>query len=116
MTRNDYALQMREAEVHIEMIPEPRFATVTKVTADTVISLGNTLDITTSLRIGRRSDREIELALRVPGTLPPGFYHLEVGSAATLGDDADGGGEPETFFGPLRGRLKTMFILSESFE
>ena len=30
MTRNDYALQVREAEVHVEMIPEPRFAAVTK--------------------------------------------------------------------------------------
>ena len=101
MTRNDYALQMREVEVHVEMIPEPRFAAVTKVAADTVISLGNTLDITTSLRVGRRIDREIELALSVPDTLPPGFYQLEVGSVAALGDDTGGGGEPETFFGPL---------------
>ena len=101
MTRNDYALQVREAEVHIELIPEPRFAAVTKVAADTVISLGNTLNITTSLRVGRRIDREIELALSVPDTLPLGFYQLEVGSVAELGDDAGGGGEPETFFGPL---------------
>ena len=101
MTRNDYALQVREAEVHVEMIPEPRFATVTKVAADTIISLGNTLDITTSLRVGRRINREVELALSVPDTLPPGFYQLEVGSAAALGDDAGGGGEPDTFFGPL---------------
>ena len=101
MTRNDYALQVREAEVHVEMIPEPRFAIVTKVAADTVISLGNTLDITTSLRVGRRIDREIELTLSVPDTLPLGFYQLEVGSVAELGDDAGGGGEPETFFGPL---------------
>ena len=87
MTRYDYVLEVREAEVHVEMIPETRFATVTKVTADAVVSLGNTLDITTSLRVGRRSNRQVELALSVPDTLPPGFYQLEVGSATTLGDD-----------------------------
>ena len=93
MTRNDYALQIREAEVQVEIIPETRFATVTKVAADTVISLGKTLAITTSLRVGRRIDRKVELALSVPDTLPPGFYQLEVGSAATLGSD-------ELFFEP----------------
>ena len=98
MTRNDYALQVREAEVRVELIPETRFATVTGVAADTVISLGSTLNITTSLRVGRHRDREVELALSVPDTLPAGFYQLEVGSAAALGDDAGGGGDP--FFGP----------------
>ncbi len=88
MTRNDYALQVREAEVHVEVIPETRFATVTKVTTDSVISLGSTLNITTLLRVGRRSSREVELALSVPDTLFPGFYQLEVGSVATLGEDA----------------------------
>ena len=87
-TRLDYAVYVREAEVHVEVIPETRFATVAKVTADSVISLGNTLDITTLLRVGRTESREVELALSVPDTLPPGFYQLEVGSAATLGDDA----------------------------
>ena len=52
LTRYDYALQVREAEVRVEMIPETRFATVTEVAADTVVSLGNALDITTSLRVG----------------------------------------------------------------
>ena len=88
MTRYDYALHVRAAEVHVEMIPETRFATVAKVTANAVVTLGNTLDITTSLRVGRRINREVELALSVPDTLPPGFYQLEVGSAALLGDDA----------------------------
>ncbi len=87
VTRDDYALHIREAEVHIEIIPETRFATVTKVAADTVISLGSTLDITASLRVGRHRDREVELALSVPDTLPPGLYQLEVGVAALLGDD-----------------------------
>ncbi len=85
LTRYDYDLQVREAEVRVEMIPETRFATVTKVAADTVVSLGNALDITTSLRVGRRIDRKVELALSVPDTLPPGFYQLEVGSTAALG-------------------------------
>ena len=46
-----------------------------------------TLNITTALRVGRTEDREVELALSVPDTLWPGFYQLEVGSAATLGPD-----------------------------
>ena len=37
--------------------------------------------------MGRTEDREVELALSVPDTLFPGFYQLEVGSAATLGPD-----------------------------
>ena len=98
MTRNDYAVYVREAEVHVEVIPETRFATVAKVTADTVISLGSTLDITTSLRVGRTEDREVALSLSVPDTLFPGFYQLEVGSAATLGPDALLFGPPP--FGP----------------
>ena len=86
MTRNDYALQMREAEIHIDMVPESRFGKIVAVAADTVISAGSTLSIRTSLRVGRREDREIELAFSIPDTLPAGVYQLEVGSAATLGE------------------------------
>ena len=86
-TRLDYAVYVREAEVEVEVIPETRFATVGQITADSVISLGSTLNITTALRVGRTEDREVELALSVPDTLFPGFYQLEVGSAATLGPD-----------------------------
>ena len=92
-TRFDYAVYVREAEVQVEVIPGTRFATVGQVTADSVISLGSTLNITTALRVGRTEDREVELALSVPDTLFPGFYQLEVGSAATLGPD-------ELLFGP----------------
>ena len=98
MTRNDYALQVSDAEVHVEMIPEPRFAQVVEVNADTVISLGSTLNLTASLRVGRRADREIGLELAVPDTIPPGIYQLEVASAANLVDD-EGGGD-FGFFGP----------------
>ena len=97
MTRDDYALQVREAEVHVEMIPETRFAIVTGVAADAVISLGSTLDITTLLRVGQRSSRKVELALSVPDTLPIGFYQLAVGSAATLGEYAGGENGPPLF-------------------
>ena len=86
-TRLDYAVYVREAEAHVEVIPETRFATVAKATADSVTGLGSTLNITTLLRVGRTEDREVELALSVPDTLFPGFYQLEVGSAATLGPD-----------------------------
>ncbi len=101
MTRDDYALQVREAEVQVEVIPEPRFALVVDVAADTVISLGDMLAVTASLRVGRRSDREIELALSVPDTFPAGVYQLEAGSVATLGDDSGGAGGPG--FGPPGG-------------
>ena len=98
MTRADYVLQVREAEVQVELMPETRFASVTKVTADTVISLGSTLAVTTSLRVGQTEDRDVGLALSVPETLLPGLYQLEVGSVAALGDDAGWIGGPETFF------------------
>ena len=90
MTRNDYAVQVREAEVHMEIIPEPRFAQVVEVTADTVAGLGSTLPLSVSLRVGRRIDREIGLELAIPDTVPPGLYELEVASAANLGNE-DGG-------------------------
>ena len=90
MTRNDYVLQVREAEVQVEVIPETRFATVAKVTADSIVSLGSTLHVTTALRVRGTEDREVELALSVPDTLPPGLYQLEVGSVAVLGDDVSG--------------------------
>ena len=86
-TRLDYAVYVREAEVQVEVIPETRFATVGQVMVDSVIGLGSTVNITTALRVGRTEDREVELALSVPDTLFPGFYQLEVGSAATLGPD-----------------------------
>ena len=98
MTRNDYALQVSEAEVHVEMIPEPHFAQVVEVSADTVTSLGSTLPVSASLRVGRRADREIGLELAIPDTIPPGIYLLEVASAANL-VDAEGGGD-FGFFGP----------------
>ena len=99
MLRNDYVLRVREAEVRVEVIPEPRFATLIEVAADTVVSPGEMLTVTTSLRVGRRSDRDIELALSLPDTLPTGVYQLEAGSAAELGPDAGGGVDP--FFGLL---------------
>ena len=86
-TRLDYAVYVREAEVQVEVIPGTRFATVEQVLTDSVIGLGSTVNITTALRVGRTEDREVELALSVPDTLWPGFYQLEVGSAATLGPD-----------------------------
>ncbi len=99
MSRNDYVLRIREAEVHVEVISEPRFATLVEVAADTVVSPGDMLTVTTSMRVGRRSDRDIELALSLPDTLPTGVYQLEAGSAAELGPDAGGGVDP--FFGFL---------------
>ena len=86
-TRLDYAVYVSEAEVQVEVIPETRFATVGQVMTDSVFGLGSTVNITTALRVGRAEDREVELALSVPDTLFPGFYQLEVGSAATLGPD-----------------------------
>ena len=67
MTRNDYALQLREAGVRVEVIPEPRFAEVAQVTADTVVSAGSTLEVFALLRVGRRSDREVDLSIRRTG-------------------------------------------------
>ena len=95
-SRNDHAMGVREAEVHVEVIPEPRFAQVVEVAADTVVSPGDVLTVTTSLRVGRRSDREIEVDLNLPDTLPPGVYQLEAGSAASLPDVT---GESDPFFG-----------------
>ncbi len=105
MTRNDYALQLREAGVRVEVIPEPRFAEVAQVTADTVVSAGSTLEVGVSLRVGRRSDREVGLAIVLPDTLPAGVYRLEVGSAATLAEGPGGGDGPFSGLdnGPLSG-------------
>ena len=103
MTRNDYALQMREAEIHIDILSGSRFAKIVGVAADTVIRAGSTLSVATSLRVGRREDREIEMAFSIPDMLPAGVYQLEVGSAATLGPDFAGeGGGPFGFFDPFR--------------
>ena len=102
MTRNDYAVQMREAEVHIDIFPDSRFAKIVGVAADTVISAGSAFSVATSLRVGRREDREIEMAFSIPDTLATGVYQLEVGSVATLGSDsAGGGGDPFGFFDPF---------------
>ena len=95
MTRDDYALKVKDAAVQIEVIAEPRYARLVEVNADTVISPGDTLDVTASLRVGRRIDREIELALGVPEEFPPGVYSLVLGSAAEL---AAGGGPGFGFF------------------
>ncbi len=108
MTRDDYAVQMREAEIHIDMLPESRFGKIVGVAADTIISAGSTLSVATALRVGRREDREIEMAFSIPDTLPAGVYQLEVGSVATLGSDsAGGGGDPFGFFDPF-GRDETL--------
>jgi hypothetical protein len=94
-SRSDYAIQPREAEVDIEIVPESRFARVMAVEADTVAHAGSTLTVTTPLRVGRLRDQTAELALNLPDTLPPGVYQIEVGSLATLGDDGDPyGGDP----------------------
>ena len=108
MTRNDYAVQMREAEIHIDIFSDSRFAKIVGVAADTVIRAGSTFSVATSLRVGRREDREIEMAFSIPDMLPAGVYQLEVGSAATLGSDSAGeGGGPFGFFDPF-GRDETL--------
>lgn len=96
MSRIDYAVRVQEAEFRVEVIPEPRFAQVVEVSADTVVSPGDVLTVTTSMRVGRRWDREIEMDLKMPDTLPAGVYRLEAGSAASL---PDVGGEGDPFFG-----------------
>lgn len=106
MTRNDYALQVTDAGVHVEVIAEPRFAIVFDVSADTLASPGDTLDVTASLRVGRRIDREIDLRLGVPESFPPGVYSVVLGSAAEL---AAGGG-------PGFGRFPRDETLDEAFE
>ncbi len=83
MTRDDYAVQMREAEIHIDVL-SGRYAKIVGVAADTVASAGSTLSVATSLRVGRREDREIEMAFSIPDTLPAGIYQIEVGSLSTL--------------------------------
>ena len=98
-TRTDYALQVSDAEVHVELIPEPGFAQVVEIEADTVAGLGSALAVTASLRVGRRADRDIGLELALPDTIPAGLYRLEVGSAASLGDPGGDFG----FFGGLTG-------------
>ncbi len=108
MTRNDYAVQMREAEIHVDIFSESRFAKIVGVAADTVASAGSTLSVATSLRVGRREDREIEMAFSIPDTLPAGVYQLEVGSAATLGPDSGGGGGGPFGFSDPFGRDETL--------
>ena len=84
MIRRDNALQLRAAEARIELIPEPRFATITAIATDSYVTQGNTLSITTSLRVGGMREQAIELAFSIPDTLPAGRYQLKVGSAAEL--------------------------------
>lgn len=89
MERDDYALQVTEANVAVELMAEPRYARIVDVNADTVASPGDTLDVIASLRVGRRIDRDIDLRLGVPESFPPGVYSLVLGSAAEF---AAGGG------------------------
>lgn len=104
MTRDDYELELREAEVHLELLAESRFAKVTAVAADSVVRVGSALPIETSLRVGRLRDQAIELALSIPDELPVGVYRLEVGSVAALSRaepfGASGGFGAETPLGP----------------
>ena len=104
--RDDYALKVTEARVDVELIAEPRYARIVEVNADTVASPGDSLDVTASLRVGRRIDREIDLRLGVPESFPPGVYSLVLGSAAEL---AAGGG-------PGFGRFPVEQTLEEVFN
>ena len=88
--RRDHALQLRSAEARIELIPEPRFATITAIAADPLVSQGSTLSITTSLLVGGMQEQDIELAFDIPDTLPAGRYQLIVGSAAELAGVSEG--------------------------
>lgn len=87
--RNDYALDVQEADVLVELFPESRFAHIVNVTADTMISPGTLLDVVVGLRVGRRVNREITLSLEIPDTIVAGSYSLEVGSLATLEDESE---------------------------
>ena len=102
--RRDNALQLRAAEARIELIPEPRFATITAIAADSYVTQGNTLSITTSLLVGGMQEQDIGLAFNIPDTLPAGRYQLKVGSAAELAgvseEEECRDDEPFGFFSP----------------
>ena len=83
---DDVALRVQEAEIHVEVIPENRYAKIVGVVADTVVAAGEDLVVTVLLRVGREVDREIEMILGLPGDLRDRGYLLEVGSASSLGD------------------------------
>ena len=111
-SRDDVVLRVREAEVRVELIPEPRYAKVVEIAADSVLAPGEDLAVTVSLRVGRRTDRQIEMALRLPEDLPAGAYRLEVGSARLLGEtdsgDGDFGGDLDWLFSDLEGGGETL--------
>ena len=89
--RDLVGLQVQEAEVRVEVIPN-RYAKVVEVAADSVIAAGEDLAVTVSLRVGAQM-REIEMALRLPEDLPPGGYRLGVGSEWSLGEAGYSGGD-----------------------
>ena len=104
MIRRDNALQLRSAEVRIELIPAPRFATITAIAADSYVTQGSTLSITTSLSVSGMQEQDVELAFSIPDTLPAGRYQLKVGSAARLAGVSEENDcrddEPFGFFSP----------------
>ena len=104
--RDDYALQVTEARVDVELIAEPRYARIVEVSADTLASPGDTLDVIASLRVGRRIDQDFDLKLGVPESFPPGVYSVVLGSAAELA--ASGG--------PGFGRFPVEQTLEEAFN
>ena len=82
MSREDYALEVKRAEVRLEVIPEPRYGKVTGILADSVAYPGLPLVVKAVLRVGRQRDREIELGLPLADTLAAGTYEIQFGSVA----------------------------------
>ena len=87
--RDDFTLNLREADVLVELFPESRFAHIVNVTADRIVSPGSLLNMVVGLRMGRRVNREITLSMEIPDTIVVGSYALEVGSLAALEDEAE---------------------------
>ena len=79
VTHEGYVLPIEEAEVSIEVIPDSRWARVTGVSADTLLTPGTSLTVRVSLRVGRSGEKEVELDLLLPDDLVPAVYQLEAG-------------------------------------
>ena len=79
VTHEGHTLPIQDAEVSIEVIPDFRWARVTGVSADTLLTPGTSLTVGISLRVGRSGEKEVELDLHLPDDLVPAVYQLEAG-------------------------------------
>jgi len=85
----DEELTIARAHLSIAIIDSALYGRLDTVAVDTLVLIGDQLDMVAKLRVARREDRDVPISIAIPDTFIAGTYELLVGSAMNVNENAE---------------------------